>query len=1592
MSFYRAPFRTFVTNQLNTRARLLLKKDRDNSWYDQYLSKTAFLRVAPLVNITDETIIGNNTPPTEFSKNFVLEGAPLIYNNNKFSKGPQFPTHLSSNGNKNSLLNNPNLRTSPNKDGFGIVPPPGVTSLKVKTKSFYGNLREATVNIKCFNISQFDIIEKIYARPGHHVLIEWGWSHFLDYNKDSNKFKKTQTTSLISDPSNKVFWGNKVDAGKVYRQIDEKKVNYKGCYDGFLGIIKNFDSTMDSDGGFTLKIQLIGRGDIVDSIFLNRSGEVKDTVSPSRLFSMRNHPTTYIRKGGVTTVYSADEEQENPHPQGTSDWIKYEYEQSIKVDQEVQDYRDKEAEFQEKSRVTSNNLINYLLYAAQSTLLNSVYGEDDNINPLEGFTDDKFLKIKKNIDTFTLGDPDKDLTEEQLKNYKLDWKSAKNIKGTEVGLGAYIRLGHFVKVLNNLAIPSDGKGNPLITINNLLYVKDFDPSKNKQSPSIYPSCYSAFITDSSSPNNMLGKLDRIWSNSPSKFKREVGWNLWDYANENQMYTLNVGDAKSKSSSSAIVIPPILKGTKYGDMSHTNYHDPNTSTSALDSAAVGQLRASSKIIRYILGSLTHLGSSQPSKILFPHQFLTGQDPTPGRNSTNHAYTDSEFERWREGDYFNLRIAVNESSKSSFSDMKGNHKVFDLYTNPYNEDHTVTEGEVSQVKEGSEGSKKMKENKAAPDAFISDSAPASMALHAITDGCQQLLLGNKLTEKYWEHLDNSFSTALGWGTRRIRDRWGNVKDITAPKKGLKELMGKLQDRSNNLFNPAYVIDNIYLNVWWLLGIVEEDTNISLDELLEKICGQINTSSGGATDIRVTTNPVFGDIISMIDFNFNSAASRKTAKKMFKFPKTGRTSLFKKIDLTGKIPSAQASSIAIAAQGPKNEGNILSVTYKCFIEDVQDRISAESTQPSTSTLTQIKTDKYISYRTRFISFMKDALSVIKLYKTINVHSPHKEKEWFNGMEEASITSLNNMTRILPYLVSNQPVGEGYTKEEWDHLSKEDQDKLRKRFTADTLNYLIKNTKKGVNVRNVVSIKDQSLPITSVIPLEIKLSMEGISGILASNVFKLNKGILPDRYNQDRVSYMVKQESQVLKGMQWETSITGLMVLDDVEDNYSTDGPLTEEGIEITDSSGETETIVLDPADAGSRFEVDDTPVTSLGGNQARFYTPDNRTVESGKIKYIMLHSTGGRNTGTGRAQKTIDRFAGGDDNLSPTGAVYWKDKYGGIDGLFKGEVVKESDGTIKGYKLMVEASKASEIDSNGKGPIITKLEKLAISYTTKSSKPGLVARKKWKWENTGLTVEEVTPASIHYTVDKEGVVVQGVLEKDQAWHAGKAQTKERSHTSPKDTTWEELSKIGKQAGQGNSIGIETNGKPHVGLGKGTAGPGYAEMYTEELVNSLANLCAKLCKKYDIPMSKEGIVGHVWRRPRSRKDPGYKQNSFDFDDFYARVKKASGTVNVTTPKKPKKKLEKTKDKYKNKQSEVSKKKEDASYTFQWYVKTYENGAKMYTPNNDARSEIIHHGRTGFWLTAGTYDKAFGHWRNKLPEIDDDHKGYKHVTTPYQE
>jgi hypothetical protein len=143
---------------------------------------------------------------------------------------------------------------------------PGITNVVINSRSTTSvglkGLRECTISIKCHSISQLQVIELLYMRPGYTALLEWGHSvYFVDNDINTGP---TQNIHYID-----IFDGNKTRFD-VYDEIFEEKIKSNGNYDAILGKVNNFSWTADDNGGYDITVNIISMNDIIDSLKINQ--------------------------------------------------------------------------------------------------------------------------------------------------------------------------------------------------------------------------------------------------------------------------------------------------------------------------------------------------------------------------------------------------------------------------------------------------------------------------------------------------------------------------------------------------------------------------------------------------------------------------------------------------------------------------------------------------------------------------------------------------------------------------------------------------------------------------------------------------------------------------------------------------------------------------------------------------------------------------------------------------------------------------------------------------------------------------------------------------------------------------------------------------------------------------------------------------------------------------------------------------------------------------------------------------------------------------------------------------------------------------
>ena len=145
----------------------------------------------------------------------------------------------------------------------GYRPMPGITSIDSKNRN-RGSVRETTVNIKAYNTQQFNIIDVLYLRIGYTVLLEWGHSIYVKNDGIVTDFISSDTlaNSFLSGASY-------TDQAPILAKITENKLKFDGNYDAVYGKISNFSWSFEKDGSYTITLNIMSLGDVIESLKIN---------------------------------------------------------------------------------------------------------------------------------------------------------------------------------------------------------------------------------------------------------------------------------------------------------------------------------------------------------------------------------------------------------------------------------------------------------------------------------------------------------------------------------------------------------------------------------------------------------------------------------------------------------------------------------------------------------------------------------------------------------------------------------------------------------------------------------------------------------------------------------------------------------------------------------------------------------------------------------------------------------------------------------------------------------------------------------------------------------------------------------------------------------------------------------------------------------------------------------------------------------------------------------------------------------------------------------------------------------------------------
>jgi hypothetical protein len=282
MSIFKSTFSPYVSRQLLARQHLLQagagggERTRNVQTYTS--GKTAWARMTSLVDYQEQ----DNGPFTDaLARKYVLQAGTLYNTDSGFKLRGGLGT---SNGAYGGNLGTRTSKTD--KRPLGYRPMPGIVSIDTVNKGAFGSLRQSTIKFKAWDKPQLDDLEVLFMRPGYWVVLEWGWSMYMntyeteDYKKkpdagtihvnlgDLNRYINQQMVTFDA-PTINAFDTN-LNLESILDKMEFYRHQFSGNYDGLLGRIENFTFELMPDGSYDCTTILISIGDVLDSLKMNR--------------------------------------------------------------------------------------------------------------------------------------------------------------------------------------------------------------------------------------------------------------------------------------------------------------------------------------------------------------------------------------------------------------------------------------------------------------------------------------------------------------------------------------------------------------------------------------------------------------------------------------------------------------------------------------------------------------------------------------------------------------------------------------------------------------------------------------------------------------------------------------------------------------------------------------------------------------------------------------------------------------------------------------------------------------------------------------------------------------------------------------------------------------------------------------------------------------------------------------------------------------------------------------------------------------------------------------------------------------------------
>lgn len=255
-------FKSWVAQQVKDRQNLLGKQNYSPQELNYLNNRKPWIKVASAVEIDGKNIgeLSQFGSGKELAQKFAL-------NSRDYQSGVAQGGVAESGG----LQVDKSYGFASNPTQYGFKPPMGIEKLEVKTKGDNGSLKEATLSVKAYSPTQFNIIELLYLRLGYNVLVEFGHNFYV-----SGGVVYPMETTLVDSGWFGIAGSPEERLPNAQKAIVRLREKYNGNYDGFVGKVTNFDWSLNKDGVYNITIKIMSHGDLLSSLPVNKKTIVAD--------------------------------------------------------------------------------------------------------------------------------------------------------------------------------------------------------------------------------------------------------------------------------------------------------------------------------------------------------------------------------------------------------------------------------------------------------------------------------------------------------------------------------------------------------------------------------------------------------------------------------------------------------------------------------------------------------------------------------------------------------------------------------------------------------------------------------------------------------------------------------------------------------------------------------------------------------------------------------------------------------------------------------------------------------------------------------------------------------------------------------------------------------------------------------------------------------------------------------------------------------------------------------------------------------------------------------------------------------------------